>query len=155
MPWKKARKLIKEDPRYKNFGDSDHVSEHNSVKCLSLIRTLTPSPPSFRGEGHMYRLWLYSLFSHVGAVAVRYNLLLSSCGAEKGAGVWQAPEGQDDRGKERVQGSLKRNKDDNIQVGTMADCNYNSPILIRWCILPPVQYAFKVTGTILCVPAHT
>ena len=26
MPWKKVRKLIKEDPRYKNFGDSDHVS---------------------------------------------------------------------------------------------------------------------------------
>ena len=120
MPWKKARKLIKEDPRYKNFGDSDHVSwTQLSQVSLSLIRTLTPS---FRGEGHMYRLWLYSLFSHVGAVAVRYNLLLSSCGAEKGAGVWQAPEGQDDRGKERVQGSLKRNKDDNIQVGTMALC---------------------------------
>jgi len=31
MPWKKARKLIKEDPRYKNFGDSDHVSEHISI----------------------------------------------------------------------------------------------------------------------------
>ena len=27
MPWKKARKLIKEDPRYKNFGDSDERRE--------------------------------------------------------------------------------------------------------------------------------
>ena len=27
MPWKKARKLIKEDPRYKAFGDSDNVSQ--------------------------------------------------------------------------------------------------------------------------------
>ncbi len=26
MPWRKARKLIKEDVRYKNFTDSDHVS---------------------------------------------------------------------------------------------------------------------------------
>ena len=51
MPWKKARKLIKEDPRYKNFGDSDHVSEHNSVKCLSLIRTLTPQPSVIQGGG--------------------------------------------------------------------------------------------------------
>ena len=25
MPWRKARKLIKEDPRYKNYGDSDQV----------------------------------------------------------------------------------------------------------------------------------
>ncbi|CAI8016988.1 Transcription elongation regulator 1, partial [Geodia barretti] len=25
MPWKKARKLIREDPRYKNFSESDHV----------------------------------------------------------------------------------------------------------------------------------
>ena len=40
MPWKKARKLIKEDPRYKNFGDSDHVSEHNLVKRVSLISSL-------------------------------------------------------------------------------------------------------------------
>jgi len=57
MPWKKARKLIKEDPRYKNFGDSDHVSEHNSVKCLSLSYVPSlPSPPSFRGEGHMVPL---------------------------------------------------------------------------------------------------
>lgn len=27
MPWKKARKLIKEDPRYKAFGDSDNVNQ--------------------------------------------------------------------------------------------------------------------------------
>ena len=46
MPWKKARKLIKEDPRYKNFGDSDHVSEHNSVECLSL--SYVPSLPVLR-----------------------------------------------------------------------------------------------------------
>ena len=25
MSWKKARKLIKEDPRYKKYSDSDHV----------------------------------------------------------------------------------------------------------------------------------
>ena len=25
MPWKKARKLIRDDPRYKNFTESDHV----------------------------------------------------------------------------------------------------------------------------------
>ena len=25
MPWKKARKLIKEDPRYKSYEDSDRV----------------------------------------------------------------------------------------------------------------------------------
>ena len=52
MPWKKARKLIKEDPRYKNFGDSDHVSEHNSVESLSLSHmyphsSLVPRPPPF------------------------------------------------------------------------------------------------------------
>ena len=39
MPWKKARKLIKEDPRYKNFGDSDHVSERISVSRLSLSKS--------------------------------------------------------------------------------------------------------------------
>ena len=34
MPWKKARKLIKEDPRYKNFGDSDHVCECSATTVL-------------------------------------------------------------------------------------------------------------------------
>ena len=32
MPWKKARKLIKEDPRYKNFTESDHVRLHRAAR---------------------------------------------------------------------------------------------------------------------------
>lgn len=34
MSWKKARKLIKEDPRYKSFGDTDHRREHEYDKFL-------------------------------------------------------------------------------------------------------------------------
>ncbi|XP_064382447.1 transcription elongation regulator 1-like isoform X2 [Halichondria panicea] len=34
MPWKKARKLIKEDPRYKAFGDSDNGREREYDKFL-------------------------------------------------------------------------------------------------------------------------
>ena len=32
MPWKKARKLIKDDPRYKNYGDTDHVRLHLAAR---------------------------------------------------------------------------------------------------------------------------
>jgi transcription elongation regulator 1 len=34
MPWKKARKLIREDPRYKNFAESDHRREAEYDKHL-------------------------------------------------------------------------------------------------------------------------
>ena len=37
MPWKKARKLIKEDPRYKNFGDSDEVSTQSKFFLLLWV----------------------------------------------------------------------------------------------------------------------
>lgn len=36
MPWKKARKYIKEDYRYKNYSDSDHVSyQQSTLGCAS------------------------------------------------------------------------------------------------------------------------
>ena len=41
MPWKKARKLIKEDPRYKNFGQHDHV--RHLVKSIRHINWFTRS----------------------------------------------------------------------------------------------------------------
>ena len=37
MPWKKARKLIKEDPRYKNFGDSDEASALSESPFLPAV----------------------------------------------------------------------------------------------------------------------
>lgn len=34
MPWKKARKYIKEDVRYRNFTDSDYVREQYDGVCM-------------------------------------------------------------------------------------------------------------------------
>ena len=36
MPWKKAKKLIREDPRYKNFTESDHVRLHLAARKPNL-----------------------------------------------------------------------------------------------------------------------
>ena len=38
MPWKKARKLIKDDPRYKKYSDSDDVANNESIELISIIR---------------------------------------------------------------------------------------------------------------------
>ncbi len=38
MPWKKARKLIKDDPRYKKYSDSDEVANNESIELISIIR---------------------------------------------------------------------------------------------------------------------
>ena len=45
MPWKKARKLIRDDPRYKNFTESDHVRlQLAACKPTSFICTHTVHP---------------------------------------------------------------------------------------------------------------
>ena len=40
MSWKKAKKLIKEDPRYKNYTDSDHVRSRQGQRGHFSLLTL-------------------------------------------------------------------------------------------------------------------
>ena len=56
MPWKKARKLIKEDPRYKNFGDSDEASTHPSMGPSILMEVLFLPPPPTKEKRSRVRL---------------------------------------------------------------------------------------------------
>ena len=41
MPWKKAKKLIRDDPRYKNFTESDHVRLQLAARKLTLYNVCT------------------------------------------------------------------------------------------------------------------
>lgn len=36
MPWRKARKYIKDDVRYKGFSDNDHVSTSFSLNTINM-----------------------------------------------------------------------------------------------------------------------
>ena len=42
MPWKKAKKLIREDPRYKNFTESDHVRLQLAARKPNLYSKMEP-----------------------------------------------------------------------------------------------------------------
>ena len=53
MPWRKARKLIKEEVRYKNYGDSDQVgfflyrhAQYSPRKCAGVCGDQTRAAQS-------------------------------------------------------------------------------------------------------------
>ena len=59
MPWKKARKLIKEDPRYKNYGDTDHVCTCNyKNRHTTAIGMMTHNNFSFQRREAEYDEYL-------------------------------------------------------------------------------------------------
>ena len=57
MSWKKARKLIKDDPRYKNYGDTDHVRLH-----LAARKHTTHT----HQKGLVYYMYMYMCYALVG-----------------------------------------------------------------------------------------